>query len=127
MQDKPLSKFVINHLDLASSQIGEEASARLHAARVKAMGRMREPVHVLGLVTISGHLLDPAHLVRQPLFWLPVLAIAIALAMFQFNASDDLYDQTGAIDAKILSAELPPEALLDKDFAEWVKESSLQQ
>jgi hypothetical protein len=37
-------------------------------------------------------------------------------------ATDDLYDETGVIDAKLLTGELPIDAFLDKDFATWVQE-----
>ena len=53
-----------------------------------------------------------------------VLAISAAIVAYSWNSADDIYDDLGEIDAKILTGELPIDAFLDKDFASWVKESS---
>jgi hypothetical protein len=55
------------------------------------------------------------------LFWLPILLIITLIFALQ-PATDDLYDETGVIDAKLLTGELPIDAFLDKDFATWVQE-----
>jgi hypothetical protein len=61
------------------------------------------------------------------LFWLPIFLI-VALIFALQPPADDLYDETGVIDAKLLTGELPIDAFLDKDFATWVqeKEATLQ-
>jgi Protein of unknown function (DUF3619) len=79
---------------------------------------------VLGLVTVSGRITEPAYLFRKPLFWLPILAIAATILTIQVTGSnDELYDESGALDAKLLTGELPVDAFLDNDFATWVKEN----
>jgi hypothetical protein len=111
-------------LNWGLSHIEEEKLARLRAGRRKAMEAYREPVTIFGLVTVSGQTLDVSHWLRKPLYWLPLLAIAAAIIAYSWNSADDVYDDVGELDAKILTGELPIDAFLDKDFASWVKESS---
>jgi Protein of unknown function (DUF3619) len=86
------------------------------------MKNYREPVNVLGLVTVSGQTLDVSSWIRKPLFWLPILAIVAAVVTY--NAmDDDVADEAGELDAKLLTGELPINAFLDKDFGSWVKDS----
>jgi hypothetical protein len=123
MNEIDFSKKVANYLEDGTRQIEEPKLARLRAARGNALNAYREPIRVLGLVTVSGRITDPSYIIRKPLFWLPILAIAAAVVGTQMSStSDDLYDESGAIDAKLLTGELPVDAFLDNDFAAWVKE-----
>ena len=128
MDDKLEKEFATNiarTLDLGMSQIESDKLLRLHAARQNAMLAYREPVTILGMATVSGHTLDMSNWIRKPLFWLPVLAIAIAVAGYTFSGAEDIYDETGGeLDAQLLTGELPINAFLDKDFGSWVQESS---
>jgi hypothetical protein len=121
MNDKDFSHKLISYLDIGASQISASTAAKLQGARERALAAYRPPVRVLGLVTVSGRLTDPSFLVRNPLFWLPILLLITLIFALQPSA-DDLYDETGVIDAKLLTGELPIDAFLDKDFATWVQE-----
>lgn len=124
MNENDFAKKVANYLDQGTHQIEEQTLSRLHNARGTALNAYREPIRVLGLVTVSGSITDPAYLIRKPLFWLPILAIAAVVVGTQMASSpEDLYDESGAIDAKLLTGELPVDAFLDNDFAAWVKEN----
>jgi len=122
MNEKDFSQKIASYLELGNTQMKGETAARLAQARERALTAYRAPVSILGLVTVSGKLLDPAYVVRKPLFWLPILAAALAIWLVQPNAADNLYDDSGVIDAKLLTGELPIDAFLDKDFATWVQE-----
>lgn len=124
MNEKDFSQKITQTLNWGLSRIDEEKLAKLRAGRRKAMETYREPVTILGLVTVSGQSLNVSTWIRKPLFWLPLLAISVAVVTYSWNAGDDVYDDVGELDAKILTGELPIDAFLDKDFAEWVKESS---
>ena len=128
MDDKLEKEFATNiarTLDWGMSQIEADKLSRLHAARQNAMVAYREPVTILGMVTVSGHTPNMSSWIRKPLFWLPVLAIAIAVAGYTFSGAEDIYDETGGeLDAQLLTGELPINAFLDKDFGSWVQESS---
>ena len=125
MNEKDIAQKVTRTLDWGLSRIEDDKIVKLRAARQKAMAQYKEPVNVLGLVTISGHTLDTSGWLRKPLFWLPILAIAAAVAGYTFSSTDDIYDEAGGeLDAQLLTGELPINAFLDKDFGTWVKESS---
>ena len=122
MNEKDFSQKLTSYLDVSASQLGAETAAKLQGARERALAAYRPPVRVLGLVTVSGRLTDPSFLVRNPLFWLPILLIVALVLALQPSSTDDLYDETGVLDAKLLTGELPIDAFLDKDFATWVQE-----
>ncbi len=127
MNEQDFSQKLTQYLDAGTAKLNESQLASLRDARAKAMSRYREPIRVLGMMTVSGHVMEPAYLIRKPLFWLPILAIAAAVLTYQFSTPDDLYDEAGAIDAKLLTSELPIDAYLDNDFATWVKEKEADQ
>ncbi len=121
-EERDFAKKITAILDGGLPKIDETKLLSLHNARANALAAHREPVRVLGLVTVSGRLLEPAYLIRQPLFWLPILVVAAALLTTSLNTADNFYDETGAVDAMLLTSELPIDAFLDNDFATWVKE-----
>ena len=123
MNEKDFGQKITRTLNLGLANIDEDKLAKLRAGRLKAMEAYREPLTVLGLATVSGQTLDVSNWIRKPLFWLPALAIAAAIIAYSWNSADDIYDDVGELDAKILTGELPIDAFLDKDFASWVKES----
>jgi hypothetical protein len=126
MDEKEFGHKIAQNLNWGLSQIHEDKLAKLRAGRSNALASYREPIKILGLVTVSGNMLDVSTWVRKPLFWLPVLAIVAAISLYALNLSDDSVDDVGELDAKLLTGELPIDAFLDKDFGTWVKESSQQ-
>ena len=71
MDDKLEKEFATNiarTLDWGMSQIEADKLSRLHAARQKAMVAYREPVTILGMVTVSGHTLNMANWIRKHCF-----------------------------------------------------------
>ena len=124
MDEKDFGQKITRTLNWGLSRIEDDKLAKLRAGRQKALDAYREPVTVLGLVTVSGQTLDVSGWLRKPLFWLPILAITVAIVTYSLNGADDDTDDVGELDAKLLTGELPIDAFLDKDFASWVKESS---
>ena len=123
--EKDFAQKITRTLNWGLSRIEDDKLARVRAGRQKALAAYREPVTILGLVTVSGHTLDVSNWIRKPLFWLPILAIVAAIATYSFSSADDIYDDVGGeLDAQLLTGELPINAFLDKDFGSWVKESS---
>jgi Protein of unknown function (DUF3619) len=123
MNEKELAQKITRTLDWGTSQMDGDKLAKLRSAREAAMKNYREPVSVSGMVTTSGQTLDVSGWLRKPLFWLPILAIVAALVTYNM-LDDDIADEAGELDAKLLTGELPINAFLDKDFASWVKDSS---
>jgi hypothetical protein len=127
MNNDNFSKQIVRYLNAGTDQLSNNASEKLRRSREQALTAYREPIRVLGLVTVTGRVKEPAYLVRQPLFWLPILAVLASLWVMQSQSTDDIYDDSGVIDAKLLTGELPFDAFLDKDFATWVKEKEADQ
>jgi hypothetical protein len=127
VNETEFGKNVVNTLNAGLAQIDDNTLARLHAARENALRAYKAPVSVLGLATVSGHVFEANFWLKRPLVWVPVLAIAAASVFFAWNSTVDArYDEIGELDANLLAGELPIDAFLDKDFADWVKESAEQ-
>jgi hypothetical protein len=127
VNETEFGKNVVNTLNAGLAQIDDNTLARLHAARENALRVYKAPVSVLGLATVSGHVFEANFWLKRPLVWVPVLAIAAASVFFAWNSTVDArYDEIGELDANLLAGELPIDAFLDKDFADWVKESAEQ-
>ena len=126
--EEHLAHRVAQALDVNLATIDDANLQRLHAARTAAMSAYREPIRIAGLVTVSGQILDARTWIRKPAFLVPFAAVAILAAVGAYNSlsQEDLADESGAQDAKVLAGETPIDALLDKDFATGVQESSQQ-
>ena len=108
-------------LERSAEGVGELQATRLRASRLKALEAWREPVTVLGLVTVTDGMAQTIRysLVQRLLMWVPLIALVATLA-FQATAEVDL----GELDAQLLSQELPPDAFIDQDFRTWRGKSS---
>ena len=124
MNEKEFSQKITRTLNWGLSRIEDDKLAKLRVVRQQAMSKYREPANVISLVTVSGHTLNVSSWVRKPLFWLPLLAILAVFASYTFTSDDDIVDESGELDARLLTGELPINAFLDKDFQSWVKDSS---
>ena len=124
-EEKDFARSIVQSLNLGLSLIDDDKLARIRKSRQRAMAAYREPVTILGVVTVSGQTLDMTSWIRKPLFWLPILAISVAIAGYSLSVPDEKFDETGGeLDAQLLTGELPINAFLDKDFGSWVQESS---
>ena len=120
MNEKDFGSRLKPWLDRSAAQVGEMQATRLKAARLRALDRYREPVRLLGLVTVGPGTADTIRyaIVQRALLWLPVLALIAALAVQSLKETD-----LGELDAQLLTQELPPEAFIDQDFRSWLGKS----
>ncbi len=122
MNEKDFAEKVALSLDAGAGDLGAERLERLRAARARAMEAYREPVRVLGLVTVTGPSLNAKYnFIQKPLILLPLLALVAAL--FAVGQFQDSGNDTSDVDAALLTGELPINAFLDKDFDAWLKSS----
>ena len=124
MNEDQFAKNIARTLNEGLPRISDANLAKLRAGHQKAMEKYRAPIRILGMVTVSGQVLDVSGWARKPLFWVPAIAIAASIAFATLNGADDGYDDIGELDAKLLTGELPIDAFLDQDFGSWVKESA---
>jgi hypothetical protein len=104
-------------LDRSAAAVGEMQATRLKSARLRAMGAYREPVRLLGLVTVSFGTVQTLQytVLQRALLFLPIAALIAVLAI---KSADDM--DLGDLDAQLLTQELPPDAFLDQDFRAWL-------
>jgi hypothetical protein len=121
MNEKEFGEKLKPWLERSAAEVGELQATRLKAARLKALDAYREPVSILGLVTVGGGVLEQARysVFQRAVMWLPLIALMATLAVQSVNSDDP-----GELDAQLLSQELPPDAFLDKEFTTWLGKPS---
>lgn len=122
MNEKDFADKLRPWLQRSAVQVGELQATGLKAARLKALEAYREPVKLLGLVTVPGGAAQTLRysVIQRGLLWLPLIALVATLAFKSATGEIDL----GELDAQLLSQELPPDAFLDTDFRKWLGKSS---
>ncbi|HET9653020.1 MAG TPA: DUF3619 family protein [Usitatibacter sp.] len=122
MNEKEFADRVKPWLERGAAQIGDIQATRLKAARLRAMDAYREPVRVMGIVSVSQGTLQTLRysIVQRALLFLPLAILLAALAIKSAGESD-----LGELDAQLLTQELPPDAFLDQDFRSWLGKSQL--
>src|SRR5688500_6378034 len=118
MNEKEFGDKIKPWLERAASGVGEMQATRLKAARLRAMDAYREPVRLLGLVTVGAGTAQTIRysIVQRALLFVPLLALLAFLAFQSANSEPDW----GEIDALLLTQELPVDAFLDQDFRSWL-------
>jgi hypothetical protein len=118
MNEKEFGAKLKPWLDRSAASVGEMQATRLKAARLRALDAYREPVRLLGLVTVSAGTAQTLRysVVQRSLLWLPVAALVAVLALQSLSSDTDL----GELDAQLLTQELPPDAFLAQDFRSWL-------
>ncbi len=117
MNEKEFADRLRPWLARTESQVGEIHATRLKAARLRALDAMREPVRLFGLFTVSASTAQTIRysIVQRSLLWLPMVALLATLTFQSMRETDP-----GAVDAQLLTQELPPDAFLDHDFQAWL-------
>ena len=117
MNEKEFASKLKPWLDRSADAIGEMQATRLKSARLRALDGWREPVRVLGLVTVPAGTAQTIHytFVQRALLALPILALIVTLGVKSLQETD-----VGELDAQLLTQELPPDAFLDQDFRTWL-------
>ena len=117
MNEKEFASKLKPWLERGAASVGEIQATRLKAARLRAMDAYREPVRLLGLVTVPAGTAQTIHysIVQRALLFVPLLAL---LAVLAIKSADEL--DLGELDAQLLTQELPPDAFLDQDFRSWL-------
>ena len=118
MNEKDFAQKLKPWLERSAASLGEMQDVKLKAARLRAMDAYREPVRLLGLVTVSSGTAQTIRygIVQRALLFIPLVALIAVLALRSMNDEIDL----GELDAQLLTQELPPDAFLDKEFRAWL-------
>ena len=117
MNENEFSAKLKPWLDRSAADVGEMQATRLKAARLRAMDAYREPVRLLGVVTVNAGTVQTLQysVLQRALLFLPIAALIMVLALKSLDEAD-----VGDLDAQLLTQELPPDAYLDQDFRSWL-------
>ena len=113
MNDDQLIAGLRRHLDSSLEDLAPEVLRGLARARAAALDAIDQPPPAWGFAGFRWAL--PA---------LAVLGVGLVQLVGEPNIADPLA-QTAAIDAALLSDDLPIEAYLDDGFDAWLEDSSL--
>ena len=122
MNEKEFGAKLKPWLDRSAASMGDLQATQLKAARLRALDAFAEPVRLLGLVPVAPGTAYTIQysIVQRALLVLPLLALLAALAFKSVGEGD-----IGALDAQLLTQELPPDAFLDQDFRSWLAKQEL--
>lgn len=122
MNEKDFGQKLRPWLQRSADGVGELQATRLRSARLRALDGWREPVRLLGFVTLGAGTAQTLKysILQQALLWLPIVILLATLAAKAISPEMDI----GELDAQLLSGELPIDAFLDEDFDQWLKSAS---
>ncbi len=117
MNEKEFGAKIKPWLERSAASVGELQATRLKAARLRALDAFAEPVRLLGLVPVARGTAYTIQysIVQRALLVLPLVILLATLAIKSVGEAD-----IGALDAQLLTQELPPDAYLDQDFRAWL-------
>lgn len=122
-----LGRRVAARLDASTEELPHDISERLRVARLQALDRYRAAAPAMATVSTSGTATLLAGGDEERGFWprlvslLPLLALLAGLVALQIQGDDRLTEELAAIDAAILTDDLPPDAYADPGFAQFLK------
>lgn len=125
MNEERYAYRVRQALNHGLKDIPPATSRRLEAARHLAISKQKQPVHELVLAGAS------AVASSIPKAYVPYLKQALAIVALLLGMWISFYwhsvqyvSELEEVDSALLSDDLPPEAFLDNDFFEWLKDDS---
>lgn len=116
---------VLNH---GLQEIPPAAARRLEAARHLAVARQKQAEPELALATAgngSGRLLLRSGVDFTPFKpFLAIIALLVGMWLAFYWHSIQYVSEIEAVDMALLADDIPPEAFLDHEFIEWLKDDS---
>jgi hypothetical protein len=116
---------VRQQLNRGLQDLDDDKLERLKAAREKALAVQKQPV-ANPVVAAAGHFFRFHFEGIRTRHMLAALAVVFALAFYAHWQAEQLVDDLSNVDSALLSEDLPVEALIDKDFDKWLKNSQAQ-
>jgi hypothetical protein len=122
MNEFDIAQRLARHLDHEVAHLDSTVVGRLHEARFQALSRV--PVQQLRLAT-AGHSSGSGNWnARQHTLRLGAALLMVAVVLMGYNYwEQQMDDEAGQMDARLLSSELPPQAFIHQNFGEWLQET----
>lgn len=127
MNEERYAHRVRQTLNYSLKDIPPATSRRLEAARHLALARQKQTAPQLVLAvgnTSSLHLGSYGPYIKQAL---AVLALLLGMWISFYWHSVQYVTELEEVDSALLADDLPPDAFLDNDFFEWLKDDSLEE
>jgi hypothetical protein len=121
MNEQELGKKIASQLDHSLSLLGPSTLNQLKTARMEALNHYHARQPVFGL-SWAGHS-SAGHGMHGSRFWLPTIALILALAGTAYWQSTQQNGDADDVDAALLAGDLPLHAYFDKDFNAWLESS----
>lgn len=127
MNEERYAYRVRQTLNFGLKDIPPAASRRLEAARHLALARQKQAEPQL--VTAGTGVLSLSTSVYTPYFKQALAVIALLLGMWIsfYWHSVQYVTELEDVDSALLTDDLPPDAFLDNDFFEWLKDDSSEE
>ena len=128
MNEERFASRIRQALDQGNEDISPAIARRLEAARSLALARQKQPVAELAPAG-QGIRPDQRLTGRPPHFRqaLAILALLFGMWLSLYWHSLHYHQEIEATDGALLTDDLPPDALLDNDLLEWLKDDTLEQ
>lgn len=124
MNEERYASRVRQALNHGLKDIPPASARRLEAARHLALSRQKQ---ALPQMVLAGHNTSPFRFATDNRYLRQILAVlALLLGMWISFYMDSVNYVTALeeVDSALLSDEVPPEAFLDNDFFEWLKDDT---
>jgi hypothetical protein len=123
MNEERYAYHVRQTLNHGLKDIPPAASRRLEAARHLALARQKQAVPQMALAGVGASSLwtGTAPYLKQIL---AVLALLLGMWISFYWHSVQYVTELEEVDSALLTDDLPPDAFLDNDFFEWLKDDS---
>jgi hypothetical protein len=123
-REQDTAKKIVEILNVGASELDDQTSGKLVAARRQALAAMAQPAHAAQVETalagVGRYINDHLHGQRT---WMPA-ALMISTALLVFVVLQQNYSEPVEADALLLASDLPPEAYVDKGFDAWLENTS---
>jgi hypothetical protein len=117
--ESDLARRIAKQLERGLHEIDPATLVRLKAARLAALERARpEPVSVLAW---AGGYAGARPRLRSSRYLLPILGVVLTVSAMVYWQQQGRIEDPVEIDAKLLSSELPIDALIDKGLDRWLQ------
>lgn len=127
MNEERYAYRVRQALNHGLKDIPPSASRRLEAARHLALAKQKQAKPQLVVAGIGTHTFGSASSHRYLRQILSVAALLLGMWLSFYWHSVQYVTELQDVDSALLADDLPPEAFLDNDFFEWLKDDSLEE
>jgi hypothetical protein len=115
---------LLNH---GLNDIPPTASRRLEAARHLALSKQKQPVHQAVLAHAGNWSISSSSNIPYLKQILAITALLLGMWISFYLDSMNYVSALEEVDSALLADDLPPEAFMDNDFFEWLKDDTSEE